>query len=83
MSLFTECLSRWQQFPLWGRLSSALLTGYLAMLLLHALCLLLLQLTTPRLPAALQQQLQQQTATLAELQTAIERLQEKKAVAEH
>lgn len=83
MSLFTECLSRWQQFPLWGRLSSALLTGYLTMLLLHALCLLLLQLTTPALPAALQQQLQQQPATLAELQTATERLQQKKAVAEH
>ncbi len=83
MSIFTECLSRWQQWPLWGRLSSALLSGYLAMLLLHALCLFLLALTTPPLPPTLQQQLQQQPATLAELQTATERLQQKKAVAEH
>lgn len=83
MSLFTEGQSRWQQWPFWARLSSALLSGYLTMLLLHALALWLLALTTPALPATLQQHLQQQAVSLAELQTATERLQEKKAVAEH
>lgn len=83
MNIFTAVFTRWQQSPAWFRFSSALVTGYLAMLVLHILCLLLLQLTTPALPAPLQQQLQRQAATLSELQTATLRLQEKKAVAEH
>lgn len=83
MNILNAAFVRWQQSPAWLRLSSALVTGYLAMLVLHTLCLLLLQLTTPELPAPLQQQLQSQAATLSELQTATLRLQEKKAVAEH
>jgi hypothetical protein len=83
MTFFTSTQARWQQWPTWLRLSSALLTGYLLMTVLHALCLLLLSLTTPKLPAPLQQHIQYESATLAELETATLRLQEKKAVAEH
>ncbi len=83
MTFLTSARARWQQWPNWLRLSSAICTGYGLMAVLHALCLLLLSLTTPTLPAPLQQQLQQESATLAELETATLRLQEKKAVAEH